>query len=442
VKQTAQRIFHETLRAIDIRVTLERKLARHGSQIRAGKSKIDLREFERIVAIAFGKASFAMAEGLTRLLAPDFHVEGILVTPAQPPRALAGWRHFVGGHPLPNAASFVAGRAILDRLNQCEERTLIFFLISGGGSSLVEFPLGPKITLDDLVRLHKLLVTCAAPIDEINTIRKHVSATKGGRLATAAPQSMKLTFAISDVPPGHESAIASGPTLPDPTTIQDAERIVAHYHLLPRLPESLRVAFESHAVAETPKKNDPAFVRSRFELLLGLHELTHAAHYACEAEGYVCVCDHSTDNWPVEKAAEYLLALLDRLQKAEEKAGHHRPVAVLAAGELSSPVTGEGTGGRNSSFVLACVPKIAGEDITVLSAGTDGIDGNSPAAGAVADGKTLARAQAAGLAVEAFYRASDAYTFFSLLDDAIVTGPTGNNLRDLRILLACPPRAL
>jgi glycerate 2-kinase len=440
VKRTAQRVFHETLRAIDIPRALERRLARHGFHIQAGKSTIDLREFKKIVAIALGKASFRMAEALTRILAPEFGLEGILVAPREAPRALAGWQPFVGGHPLPNAASFAAGRAILDRLRQCDERTLIFFLISGGGSSLVELPLDPTVTLDDFVKLHKALVGCGAPIEEINTIRKHLSATKGGRLATAAPHSMKLTLAISDVPEGHESAIASGPTMPDPATIQDAETIAARYDLLARFPDSLRIRFEHHTMGETPKAGDPAFARSQFELVLGLHELIHAAHHACEAEGYLSICDNLTDNWPVEKAADYLLGLLHKVAQAEEKTGHSRPVAVLANGELSSPVLGDGAGGRNSSWVLACVPRIAGTDITVLSAGTDGIDGNSPAAGAVADGETLARARSAGLDPDEFYRSSDAYTFFSRLNDAIVTGPTGHNLRDLRILLAHPPR--
>jgi len=163
-----------------------------------------------------------------------------------------------------------------------------------------------------------------------------------------------------------------------------------------------------------------------------VHDLFHAAHHACEAEGFVCLCDDSTDGWPIEKAADYLLAQL----AAQKKANPHHRVAVLTDGELSSPVTGGGIGGRNAAFVLACVPKIAGKGITVLSAGTDGIDGNSPAAGAVADGETFARARQMGLAVDDFARRSDAYSFFEWLGDAIVTGPTGNNLRDLRILMA------
>jgi len=185
-------------------------------------------------------------------------------------------------------------------------------------------------------------------------------------------------------------------------------------------------------LSETPKRGDPAFARSRFELLLGTHDLTHAGHHACETEGFISLADNSTDNWPIEKAADHLLAQLEMLKK--DNPG--RRVALLAGGEVSSPVTGEGIGGRNLAFVLACVPTIAGKKITVLSAGTDGIDGNSPAAGAVADGDTLQHARAAGLEPAEFLRRSDAYTFFKLLDDLIVTGPTGNNLRDLRILLA------
>jgi glycerate 2-kinase len=431
MKQFAQNIFHKALAGIDIGAAIARHLDRDGSKIRAGDAILDLRDFRKILAIAFGKASEAMARRLVGILEPEFPVEGILVAPVEPPSPLPGWQVFTGGHPVPNEGSFAAGRAILDRLGRCDEKTLVVFLISGGGSALVEQPLDPSITLADFQALHAALVTCGAPIEEINVVRKHLSATKGGRLAAAAPQSMKLTLAISDVPLGEESALASGPTLPDPSTILDAEGVARAYGLVARLPSSLRAIFEKHALRETPKEGDPAFARAHFVRVLSVHDLFHAAHHACEAEGFVCLCDDSTDGWPIEKAADYLLAQL----AAQKKANPHHRVAVLADGELSSPVTGDGIGGRNAAFVLACVPKIAGKDITVLSAGTDGIDGNSPAAGAVADGETFARARRAGLAVDDFARRSGAYGFFERLGDAIVTGPTGNNLRDLRILL-------
>src|SRR6202789_2299667 len=372
LKTGARRIFQQTLAAIEFQAAIARRLERDGTRIRAGAEYIDLREFREIVVIGFGKASVAMAEGFQAVVAPDFRVDGILVSPKPVTGgALREWKSFVGGHPLPTAESFAAGRAILDRMARCDERSLVVFLISGGGSSMVEQPLDTGVGLADFQALHSALVTCGAPIEEINVVRKHLSATKGGRLAAAAPNSLKLTLALSDVPSGYESALASGPTLPDPSTVADAE-------------------------------------------------------------GIRCMADNQTDGWTLERAADELLAQLTALQRDCPS----KRVAILSGGEVSSPVTGDGIGGRNSAFVLTCVPKIAGKKIVVLSAGTDGIDGNSPAAGAVADGETQSRAARVGMDPAEYSRRSDAYNFFAKLNDAIVTGPTGNNLRDLRIIIS------
>ncbi len=436
LKQLAREIFHSTLAAIDIPGTIERKLGRIGSRILVSGEIVDLADFERVVVIAFGKAAFATAQGLRDVLLPEFTPGGILVVPAAPPRKLEGFRTFVAGHPVPNEQSVAAAQAVLELLRGCDERTLVFFMLSGGGSALVEKPLYDDISLEDLKTLNKALVTCGAPIDDINAVRKHLSAIKGGRLAAAAPQAMKLTFGISDVPAGRESALASGPTLPDPTTVEDAYRVAREYDLLPKLPASIRAKFEQGALEETPKPGDLAFARARFELLLGLHDLFHPAHRAAEARGFITHCDNSTDDWPLEQAAAALLERLEEMQRQHPR----RRVALIADGEITCKVIGDGSGGRNSALVLHCVEKIAGKAIAVLSAGTDGIDGNSPAAGAVADGETLAAARKAGLDPQEFFRRSDAYTFFKKLGDAIETGPTGNNLRDLRILLAAPER--
>lgn len=432
MKETALRVFRETLAAINIHAALERKLDCDGKSVRVEGRTIKLAEFSEFVAIAVGKAAFPMAEALVNVLPSDCSPEGILVAPAAPARTLPRWKTFIGGHPIPAEASFIAGRAILERLARCDERTLVFFLVSGGGSALVEQALDASVSQQDFESLNQVLVTCGAPIEEINVVRKHLSATKGGRLAAAAPASMKITLGVSDVPQGYESALASGPTLPDPTTVADAHGVVARYHLLPALPASIREIFEKQRLRETPKESDPAFARAHFSLLLGTHDLLHAAHHALEGVGIYCIADNTTDSWPVEKAADHLLALLESTKSSDSK----QRCAIVAGGEVSSPVTGDGRGGRNSAFVLACVPKIAGKNITVLSAGTDGIDGNSPAAGAVADGETLARARAKGLDPVDFQKRSDAFNFFSALEDAIIIGPTGNNLRDLRILIA------
>jgi glycerate 2-kinase len=434
LKQIAREIFSRTLAAIDIPAAIERRLERKGTLVRTAAGVVDLAKFDRILVAAIGKASFAMAEGLERVLAPEFAVQGVLSVPAEPPRPLPGLLTFVAGHPVPTEASVAAARAILEMVAGADQRTLLFVLLSGGGSALAETPLDSDVTLDDLKQLNKLLVTCGAPIDDINAVRKHLSALKGGRLAAAARRATKITLGVSDVPPGRESALASGPTIPDPTTIADAERVVREYKLLEKLPASIRAKFEQKKLRETPKAGDAAFRNSSFELLLGLDDLFHPAHRAAETAGFVTVCDNATDDWPLAKAGDALLERLEALGR--EHPG--RPVAVIADGEISSPVTGDGIGGRNSALVLYLVEKIAGKKIAVLSAGTDGIDGNSPAAGAVADGETLARARAAGLDPHDFFQRSDAYTFFRQLGDAIETGPTGNNLRDLRILLRAP----
>ena len=434
LKQLARQIFHETLAAIDIPATMQRKLRRKGTVLACGDARIDLRDFEKLRVVAIGKAAHAMVEGLALVLAPFVRLEGVVSAPTAPQKSVAGMKYLVAGHPVPNAESWKAAESILALLKRCDEKTLVFFLLSGGASALVELPLDLAQTLENVQQVHRALVTCGAPIEAINTIRKHISAVKGGRLAAAANRATKITLAVSDVPVGKESALASGPTLPDPTTVLDAKQVIAKYLLHEKFPPALQDWLDKGKMPETPKAGEPAFQNSHFLMLLGMDDLFHPAHHAAEGKGFIACCDNASDDWPVEKAAEYLLEQLEELRRTH--AGQR--VALLADGEVSSPVTGDGIGGRNSAFVLACVERIAGKKLAVLSAGTDGIDGNSPAAGAVADGETLARARAAGLDPGEGFRRSDAFTFFSELEDAIVTGPTGNNLRDLRILIAEP----
>lgn len=434
LKQLARQIFHQTLAAIDIPLCMQRKLPCKESLLQCGGATTDLSKFENICVVAIGKAAHTMVNGLKACLLRHVFFTGIVSAPTAPVSPLPEVKYFTGGHPIPNEQSWKAAEAILEMLEQCGERTLVFFLLSGGGSALVELPLGRGFSLSDVQQVHRALVGCGAPIDTINTVRKHFSAVKGGRLATAAPRATKITLAVSDVPAGKESALASGPTLPDPSTVEDMRRVLRDYPLLDKLPDNFKHWTADSTVPETPKAGHPAFSNSHFLLLQGMDDLFHPAHGAAEGLGFIACCDNATDDWPVERAAEYLLA-----QLADLKACHpSRRVAIIADGEVGSPVSGDGIGGRNSAFVLACVERIAGQRIAVLSAGTDGIDGNSPAAGAVADGETSTRAIAAAMNARAAFERSDAYTFFQRLDDAVITGPTGNNLRDLRILIAEP----
>jgi glycerate 2-kinase len=432
LKLLARRIFQETISAIDIPLAMQRKLRREGTVLCFDDATVDLRAFTGVRVIGIGKAAHAMAEGLASLLGAEFAFMGVVSAPTPPLVAVDGIRYFVGGHPTPDEQSWKAAEAILALLKECDAKTVVFFLLSGGGSALVELPLDCTEKLEDVRQLHRALVTCGAPIEAMNTVRKHVSAVKGGRLAVAAGGAMKITLAVSDVPVGKESALASGPTLPDPTTIADVHRVIDEFSLREKLPAGLLRRLDDGNMPETPKQGDVAFRNAHFSLLLGLDDLFHSAHHATEAKGFVACCDNTTDDWPVEKAAEYLLGQIEEVRRANPG----RRVAVIADGEVSSPVKGKGIGGRNAAFVLACVKKIVGKKIAVLSAGTDGVDGNSPAAGAVADGETLERGQTIGLNARYMFRESDSYSYFARLGDTIVTGPTGNNLRDLRILLA------
>ena len=433
-KLIACEIFHRTRSSIDIPVVMARKVRLEQGCLQLPGSQVEIDKFTRVFVVAIGKAAHALLAGLRNLLPPSLPATGVVAAPTLPPASWPGCDYFLCGHPLPNRASWLAGESILRLLQTADDRTLVFFLLSGGGSALAELPIDRSLTLEDVQGLYQALVTCGAPIEDMNTVRRHLSALKGGRLALAAAPATKITLAVSDVPVGKEFALASGPSLPDPTTVHDVQRVLSDYHLRAQLPAAVVRWIDAGRMPESPKPGDPGFARTHFELLLGMDDLFHAAHRAAEAHGYLCFCDNSTDDWPVEAAADSLLSQLQDWRK--ENLG--RPVALIADGEVSSPVTGPGTGGRNSAFVLACVKKIAGRPITVLSAGTDGIDGNSPAAGAVADGTTLLRAHSLGLDPRSFFEQSNAYSFFSQLEDTIVTGPTGNNLRDLRILLAEP----
>jgi len=236
---------------------------------------------------------------------------------------------------------------------------------------------------------------------------------------------------VSDVPENALDSLSSGPTMPDSSTVDDCYRIVQEHNMLQDFPPSVRELFERRALDETPKQDDAAFVRSRWWKVLSNETAEKAAAVAAARHGFAVEIDHSCDDWDYARAADYLLDRLRTLRKGVAKA------CIISGGEVTVIVSSNaGAGGRNQHFALYCAQKIAGENIAVLSAGTDGIDGNSPAAGAVADGTTLERAQKAGLDVAAHFSGFNSFPLFEKLGDAIQTGPTGNNVRDLRVLLA------
>ncbi len=433
LKEVAKEIFFAALDEVDVARAFARKVVRKGTKLEFADQSVDLAAFQQVWIVSFGKAAWPMFHALVEVLGDDFRpTRGIIASNTPPERIFDGFMALQAPHPYPDVRSQEAAEKILQLGKDTDEKTLLFFLISGGGSAMVESPLDKTVTLADLTELNRVLVGCGATIEEMNAVRKHLSAVKGGRLAEAAPKAHKVTLLLSDVPEGSWATIASGPTLPDPATVETCYEVAARYNLLPRLPASIRALFEERKLKETPKEGAAALQRSQVFLLLSNKDALEAAQRAAEARGYAVELESRCDDWEVHRAVDFLLGRLAELQKKNEG----RPVCLISGGELSSPVTGGGYGGRNQAFVLDAVEKIAGRNVAVLSAGTDGVDGNSPAAGAVADGETILRARRLGLDPTDYFRRSDSYSFFEALADALVIGPTGNNLRDVRILLA------
>lgn len=429
MRDTAREIFLDALEQSSISRAFEQHVNYSRGVLRVCEDLYDLASYNRIFVVAFGKAAHTMVEALSAQIGSG--MSGIVACPEEPGAQVIGFRYFQGGHPVPNAESVRAANAILRSLHGATARWLVLYLISGGGSAVIEKPIDSEITLDDLVATYRELVLCGAPIAQINAIRKHLSAVKGGRLALAARDAQQVSILVSDVPPAALDALASGPTMGDSTTVEDCYAIVNKYDLLKKFPASVRELFASRALEETPKPDDPLFHRSRWWPILSSVTAQKAAAAKAAASGFAVEVDNRCDDWDYAKAADYLLKRLHELRRGVSK------VCLISGGEVTVKVGGRaGVGGRNQQFALYCADKVAGENICVLSAGTDGIDGNSPAAGAVVDGTTAARAQAAGLNLKKALKEFDAFPVLENLGDAVVTGPTGNNVRDLRILLA------
>lgn len=427
MRATARRLFDDALAECSISRAFQRQISCERGVLRVCEDLYHLDSYSRIFVVSIGKAAHTMVEAL-RAQVGD-HFEGIVASSAAPSSQIRGFRYFHGGHPTPNEESVRAAEAMLKSLQNLNASSLVIFMISGGGSSIAEKPIDDEISLQDLIATYQALVLSGAPIAQINTIRKHLSAIKGGRMAQAAQGTQQVSILVSDVPDNTADALASGPTMPDSTTTEDCYRIVADYALREQFPESVGDIFRRRGLEETPKSDEPAFQRGRWWTVLSNAWLLRAVKMSTE-KNFFAEIDCSCDDWDYQRAADYLLAKLRELRKQHER------VCLISGGEVTVKVTNGGVGGRNQQFALACATKIAGENITVLSAGTDGIDGNSPAAGAIADRMTVARAQARGLDPGFHLRTFNAYPLFNALQDAIITGPTGNNLRDLRILLA------
>ena len=428
----AREIFDETVRALDPLSAVREAVQLQNAELRVRDLTFNLNN-RRIYAIAVGKASARMAAALDQLFA-DKLGGGIITSSGaalSQTKLSSRWRQFEGGHPEPNAQSLAAAEASFELLARANsERAVIIFLISGGGSAMIEWPIGREISLADLRFANKALVNCGASIGEINSVRRAFSAVKGGRLAARAPNCDQITLIISDVPAGKERNVASGPSLSPPDGAPRALEVIDRYELRPALPEPMVHAIEANettAIAE-PKSSEKYFV-----LLDNLSAL-NAAAAAARGRGFAVKIAKDISDQPVEKGVVELLAQLCALREANP----NQKVCLVSGGEFACPVRGNGIGGRNleSALRLAMSKRFVASSTVALCAGTDGIDGNSPAAGAIVDSTTIERAKAAGLNADEYLNRSDAYSFFDALDDAIKIGPTGTNVRDVRILIS------
>jgi hydroxypyruvate reductase len=427
MRDVARQIFASALAQSSVTAAFEQHVQFERGMLRVCEDLYHLEAFSRVLAIAIGKAAHTMAEALVKQLGSQ--VAGFIASSVNPPERLAQFVYFHGGHPLPNEDSVRAATAIHSVLETLDENSLVIYLLSGGGSAIVERPIFGQIALDDLAATYDVLVNCGAPIAEINAIRKHLSAVKGGRMAQAAYPAQQVSIMISDVPEHQLDSLASGPTMPDSSTVAQCYEIAARYQLLPKLPPAVRVVFEQNLLQETPKAGDAAFVRARWWPVLSSGQVAMNAAGAAATNGFAVEIDNSCDDWDYRRAADHLLTRLHKLRQGASK------VCLISPGEVTVTLGGRsGAGGRNQQFALYCAEKIAGENAVVLSAGTDGVDGSSDAAGAVADGSTMERA-----GNDEVRRALDQFNsnpLFASLGDLVTTGPTGNNLRDLRVLLA------
>ena len=442
LRSAAREIFDEALAAVDARRAVLDAVGFDGEVLDIRGTCFDPRP-RKIYSVALGKAAAAMASALDERLGGALAAGVLSSTPSRFPLS-ERWRVYEGGHPLPDEASLEAARAALELLREADDTSsLIIFLVSGGGSAMLELPRDPRLTLAELREANRVLVNCGAPIDEVNALRRALSAVKGGGLSAAAPRAAQVTLVVSDVAAGRAFDVASGPTLRPPADSPPVEEIVARRGLEVRLPPSvLRALAESDTPAAAARTNEAP---REFQVLLDNARACEAAAAAARARGFAVEVAADISDQPVEEGAATLVSRLAALRSREGSGGC--VVCLISGGEFSCPVRGGGRGGRSSETALRCAVEFESfgglteafgfpSHAVALCAGTDGVDGNSPAAGALADEGTCERALALGLDARRFLDESDAYSFFERLGDAVETGATGTNVRDLRVLLA------
>ncbi len=434
-KALLTRLFQAALEAVDPYETTSRQVRFRRGQLSIGTQRYSLQPDDRIVVVGAGKASARMAQALERQLGPRID-SGLVVVKYGHGAPTKQIRIVEAGHPVPDAAGIRASRMMMALVGTLKPNDLLIVLLSGGASSLLPAP-PAGISLKDKQQTTKLLLRSGATIQEMNAVRKHLSRLKGGQLA-AATSGRVASVILSDVIGNDLGTIGSGPTSPDPTTFRGAWTILQRHGVTTRLPGSVRRRFEAglnKSVSETPKAGDALFRRVHNVLIGDNQAAVDAVAQCAKRQGLHTLVLSTTVTGEAREIAKLFGAMAREIVVRGRPS--RRPCCVVAGGETTVTVRGQGQGGRAQEFALAAALEIAGlPKVWVAGFATDGTDGPTPAAGAVVNGETAARAQQGNLDLLGALQANDAYSVFKRLNGHIVTGPTGTNVNDLYVLLA------
>jgi glycerate 2-kinase len=428
-------IFRAAISAVDSKNAVTKFLNRKNCVLTVESLSYDLLDYENVYVVGAGKASAGMAQAVEEILGERIKA-GVINVKYDHSLPLDIITLNEAGHPVPDEAGLEGTQQIVQLLEKSGEKDLVLCLISGGGSALLPYP-AEGISLDEKRQLTQILLESGATIHEMNILRKHISRVKGGRLARLAYPATLVTLILSDVIGDDLDSIASGPTVPDRSTYADCLRILHKYSVQDNIPKAVLDYFEKGTqgtIEETPKLDDPVFVKTQNVIVASNSLAVQAAKHKADELGYNSLVLSSSIEGEAKDVALVHAAIAKEILKTGEPVS--KPACVISGGETTVTVRGQGKGGRNQEFVLAAAIAIDGlENVTALSGGTDGTDGPTDAAGALADGKTISRAMSQGLDAQEYLRNNDSYSFFHPLGDLLKTGPTFTNVMDLRLVI-------
>lgn len=435
MRQNAIEIFRGAIQAVDPEEAVKRKVRLEEGNLRVGGKVLDVEAFKRILVVGAGKASAPMAKALERILGERIE-GGIIVVKEGHGLDLERISIEEASHPFPDKRGIEGTKKIINLLSSATEDDLVIAVMSGGGSALLVAPI-EGVTLEDKQEVTKLLLSCGATIHEINTVRKHLSAVKGGQLARKVYPASVVTLILSDVIGDDLDVIASGPTVPDKTTFIQAKEVLKKYSLWEKVPNSVRRVLDAgvaQEIPETPKEEDPCFEKCHWEIVGSNFQALVSAKALAESMGYGTLILTSRLEGEAREVAKALVSIAKEVKGTCNPMGP--PCCLLSGGETVVTLRGKGKGGRNTELTLSAAIAAEGmEDFVFLSGGSDGTDGPTDAAGAIADGTTAKRAKDMGLSPLVFLEENDSYNFFKALGDLIITGPTRTNVMDIQVIL-------